>query len=151
MLLDEDQVCNLDRLGRTLARYLADHNLSLLELEQRTGLHRSIASRLVTGTGHVPSVRTCRRLAAILGLPPEEILRLAGHVKGPLAVIAWPAPNPPVERDPEIIHYAERFRELPADVQNALRTLLRREFHRLDASARVSRRPPDDLDLNVKN
>src|SRR5215207_6718980 len=63
-------------LGNTLRERRLELNLSLSQLADSTGLHKSFLSRLESGVVRQPSADSLQRVAAALGLPETEVYGL---------------------------------------------------------------------------
>lgn len=114
------EINGLAEISRLVKDHLNTRHLSLSDFQRRTGIHKSTLSAVVRGT-HRPNPRTCRRLAAALGLSDETMLRLAGHWTS-----FWEE-----DGDPEMLAAARSFHELPPEIQRAVKHILRAEFTRL--------------------
>lgn len=65
-------------LGNTLRQRRLELNLSLGQLADATGLHKSFLSRLESGVVRQPSADSLQRVAAALDLPDTTVFGLLG-------------------------------------------------------------------------
>jgi transcriptional regulator with XRE-family HTH domain len=82
-------------------------NLSWAEASRRAGLSQGAISAIVRGT--LPGLETCKALAAFFGVPPEDVLRMAGHL-APARAQTWP---------PELVALVQEVERLPPPLQLA--------------------------------
>lgn len=110
-----------DKLALWLSNKLKACNMSARELGRRIGVSHGHANNIVNGTT-IPSAQVCNDIARVLAVPPETVLRMAGHL-------------PPLPEDRQITSEAMAlFRELPEyDQENILeqiRAVYRRRVNR---------------------
>jgi len=60
-----------------------NRNLSWSQASRRAGVSRGMISAIVNGQR--PGLETCKALAGFFKVPPERVLRLAGHLSNPPA------------------------------------------------------------------
>ena len=65
-------------LGEWLIEACEVRGLSWAEASRRAGLYQGAISATVRGTQ--PGLEICKRLAALFGVPPDDVLRMAGHL-----------------------------------------------------------------------
>jgi transcriptional regulator with XRE-family HTH domain len=75
----------MTQIGEWLGQQLDRRAWSSSELARRAGISQSSVSNVLTGK-QVPGLEFCKGVAQALGVPAEELLRLAGHLP------AMPAP-----------------------------------------------------------
>jgi transcriptional regulator with XRE-family HTH domain len=73
----------MPEISQWLKQQLEQRSWSSSELARRAGLSQSSVSHVLTGR-QVPGLEFCKGVAKALEMPPEEMLRLAGHLP-PLA------------------------------------------------------------------
>ncbi len=81
--------------------------LSWAEASRRAGLYHGAISAIVRGTQ--PGLEICKGLAAFFGVPPEDVLRMAGHLT-PNRTKTWP---------PELMALVQEVERLPLPMQRA--------------------------------
>ena len=72
-------------LGQRLRAARAAQGLSLREVERRTGIHNAHLSQIESGKILKPEMALLWELAGLYGADYPELLRLAGHARGPAA------------------------------------------------------------------
>jgi transcriptional regulator with XRE-family HTH domain len=82
-------------------------NLSWAEASRRAGLSQGAISAIVRGTP--PGLEVCKAFAAYFGVPPEDVLRMAGHLAATRDQ-AWP---------PELVALVQEVERLPPPLQRA--------------------------------
>jgi len=89
------------------------------QLAAALGVSHATVSRWLHGTD-IPNIRSCQRLAAYSGVPPEKVLSIAGH----LPTIAEKAPA----EWPEFREYARQMypNELDEDLITMIEDLIER-------------------------
>ncbi len=76
----------VEEFGAYLRRMRQAAHMSLPELARRSGVSAAHLSRVESGWRSAPAARTVQRLAIALGIPPEEMLRKAGHIPSTASV-----------------------------------------------------------------
>ncbi len=94
-------------LAEWLIQACEARNLSWAEASRRAGLSQGAISAIVRGVQ--PGLEICKALAAFFGVPPEEVLRMAGHL-APARGEAWP---------PELVALVQEVERLPPPLQRA--------------------------------
>lgn len=79
-------------------------NLSWREASIKAGVDKGTISAIMRGAQ--PGLEVCKGLAGLFNVPPEDVLRLAGHLS--------PNPTAPV---PELVMLMREVGELPHPVQ----------------------------------
>lgn len=80
MMYNKEDMAIPDEFLTWLREKLEEGNLSQAEASRRAGLNPNAISDIMTGKVQQVSLRTCKRLAALFGTPPEAVLALAGHL-----------------------------------------------------------------------
>jgi transcriptional regulator with XRE-family HTH domain len=86
----------MDELQAWLREACQQHNLSWREASMRAGVNAGAISAIMNGQR--PGFSVCKRLAALFGVSPEYVLRLARHLP--------PAPEDAQRRDLEEVGQA---------------------------------------------
>ena len=121
------------KLQEVIKRFREENNLTMQEFAARAGLSKGYISMLESGkhpqTNHdlTPSIRTYQKIAAGMGLPVDDLMRLVAddesvQIGGPSIIDIIPADVIPEfaeeleqrKRDEALL---ESFRELPPQVQ----------------------------------
>jgi transcriptional regulator with XRE-family HTH domain len=68
-----------ETLATTLNRLRQQAGLSLRQLQERSGIDRSLISRIETGDVKKPNPETLSRLAPALGVPPSHLFTATGY------------------------------------------------------------------------
>ena len=76
-----------ETLAEGLVRLRQATGLSLRQVEEQTGIDRSILSRLESGEKRQPSPGTLTKLASTLGVTPGELFTLAGYTSSEADVL----------------------------------------------------------------
>jgi transcriptional regulator with XRE-family HTH domain len=76
-----------ETLAEGLVRLRQATGLSLRQVEEQTGIDRSILSRLENGEKRQPSPATLTKLASTLGVTPGELFTLAGYTSSEADVL----------------------------------------------------------------
>jgi transcriptional regulator with XRE-family HTH domain len=76
-----------ETLAEGLVRLRQATGLSLRQVEEQTGIDRSILSRLESGEKRQPSPATLTKLASTLGVTPGELFTLAGYTSSEADVL----------------------------------------------------------------
>lgn len=76
-----------ETLAEGLVRLRHATGLSLRQVEEQTGIDRSILSRLESGEKRQPSPGTLTKLASTLGVTPGELFTLAGYTSSEADVL----------------------------------------------------------------
>ncbi|MCL4299477.1 MAG: helix-turn-helix domain-containing protein [Anaerolineae bacterium] len=91
-----------DELKAWLSQELERRKWSHTELARQAGLSQAMVSRILSGERNA-SINFCHKIAAVLGEPPEKILRLAGILPS----------SPTPEEDPTLTELQDLIRNLP--------------------------------------
>jgi transcriptional regulator with XRE-family HTH domain len=102
-------------LGEALARLRRDAGLSLRQVQERTGIDRSLLSRIESGAVQKPGPDTLSRLAPVLGVTASALLTLAGYTTSQAE--ALPAIRP---------YLRTKYGHLSASAQDELAAFLER-------------------------
>ena len=94
-------------LARWLIEACETRDLSWAEASRRAGLSQGAISAIVRGAQ--PGLEICKALAGYFGVPPEDVLRLAGHL-APARQETWP---------PELVALVHEVERLPPPLQRA--------------------------------
>jgi transcriptional regulator with XRE-family HTH domain len=122
----------MDELKVWLNEECQRHNLSWREASLRAGINSGAISAIMNDQR--PGFLVCKRLAALFGVSPEHVLRLAGHLPS--------APHAPRRR--ELQEIAEALASLPegtirdeavAAIRAITRDALRRAHNRRTETA----------------
>lgn len=100
--------------GRHLRRLMAQQNLTLRDVVQRTGLNQRTVKRILAGRSERPHARTLHRLARGLGVGAEEFFRGSGGTLRSFDAQTNPAVRELLDAQPELFaHWQdEDFDEL---------------------------------------
>ncbi len=83
-------------------------NLSWREASIKAGVDKGAISAIMRGAQ--PGLEVCKGLAGLFRVPPEDVLRLAGHLP----------PNPAAAPVPELVMLMRQVGELPHPVQREI-------------------------------
>jgi transcriptional regulator with XRE-family HTH domain len=97
------------QLGTTLHRLRTAAGQTLRELEAKSGVNRSVISRLESGEYQQPRPNTLTRLAEALGADASQLLTAAGYTANKADAL----PNLPV-------YLRSKYGHLPADARKEL-------------------------------
>lgn len=118
----------MTEIGEWLERQLELRAWSSSELARRAGISQSSVSNVLTGK-QVPGLEFCKGVAKALGMPAEELLRMAGHLP--------PMPAPVVEEREAL----RLLRGLSGPMRGVAMSLLRALDRSADKNAASSPKP----------
>jgi transcriptional regulator with XRE-family HTH domain len=121
---------NTDELGNAVRRRREQHNLSLRDVADETGVSASTLSRIENGTGK-PDADNIARLAAWLDMPIERVMH-HGHrsASDPKPVVYYPH-----ESTPEIVEaHLRADKHLTPETAKALSELFRVAYKQFSQS-----------------